>query len=149
MNRENNIVFYSQHCPHSRELLKEINAKDLEKYFVFVCVEQYRNRIPPQVDRVPALLIRNEGRVLFEDEILKYIGCDVTPIETLNGFSESFSFLEEDTLGPSNNFSVFGQEQRIVTPDDDNGNQKGDGSILEKFMTDRARDVSNIFGDKR
>ena len=160
MDRVDNILFYSEHCPHCRSIIDLILKRNIKEQFLFVCVDQHRTKIPPQIDRVPALIMKDEGKpyILFEDDIIRYIGeppreetINIEPVDqSVSAYSENFSFLEDDG-GPSTgskNFALFGQEQKIYTPDEDDENGKigGDG-VLDRFMNQRAQDVSSIFGD--
>lgn len=162
MSSVNNILFYSGHCPFCKEVMELIQKRDLKEYFVFVCVDQVRNRqlMPKQIDRVPALLIKSENRVIFEDAIIKFIGVpdseDIMPLDNqIGGFSEGFSFLDDDSVTGNNtpatkNFALFGQEQRIQCPEEDDGGGKTDTSnVLDRYMSERAKDVTSIFGDKK
>lgn len=165
MSQTNNILFFSSHCAFCEEVIAYISKHGMKSYFVLVSVDspQNRQRIPPQIDRVPALLIRDQGVVLFEDEITDFIRVkdpepDIAPMEQpMSGFSESFSFIEgadEDTNNisvASKNYSLFGQEQQITTPDDDGTSKTkpDNNNILDRYMSQRANDVSTIFGEKK
>jgi glutaredoxin-related protein len=165
MSQVNNIMFVSGHCSFCEDVIAYINKHGMKSHFLFVSVDnaQNRQRMPPQIDRVPALLIRDKGVVLFEDEIMKFIRVkdtepDIAPMEQpASGFSENFSFIEgaDDSLDTisvaSKNYSLFGQEQQITTPEDDGTTKsKPDNSnMLDRYMSQRANDVSAIFGDKK
>lgn len=161
MSRANNVLFYSSHCPFSKEVIDLITKRDIKEYFLMVCVDQLKNRrlMPREIDRVPALLVRDENRILFDDAIIQFIGQpdadDIMPVEQVtSAFSENFSFLGDESTDTvptaSKNFALFGQEQHIHTPEDDNSSGKGDtGNVMERYMSQRAKDVTNIFGDKK
>ena len=158
----NNVLFYSNHCPFSAEVVGLITKRDLKDQFVFVNIDSHanRSRIPREIDRVPALWIRDLSKVLFEDQITDYIGYPeedmILPVEQpTSAYSENFSFLEEDSsieTTASKGFALFGQEQHIHTPDDDSGGGKAgkadNGGMLDRYMSQRAKDVTSIFGEK-
>jgi hypothetical protein len=155
MTQQKDIIFYSNFCKYSQDLLKYIVKQDLKKMFVFVCVEKNRQRIPPQVDKVPALFLTNERRVLFEDDIIECIQSSVINIapseQPCSSFSDTFSILEDDTMMPnqsvdSKRFSIFGQEQRIHTPEEDTGNKNDNELSLERYNSMRESDITQIFG---
>jgi hypothetical protein len=159
------ILFYSSYCQFSRDIINHIVKKDLKPNFVFIPVETNKHRIPPQIDRVPAL-ITTEGDILFEDDIVSFINSateDIMPLEQpSSGYSDNFSFLGEDdqNKGTSNtllkNFAPFGTEQRIHTPEEDGGTGKGGGmnsdmdmKVMSNLQSQRDREIKSIFGETR
>ena len=167
MSRANNVLFYSERCPFSLQVIELIKHRGFQEYFVFVCVDHQRNRamMPKQVDRVPALLLREERRLLFEDDIVRYIGVperepapavvepEVMPLEQpVSAYSDNFSFLDDSMQGEAaaKNFALFGQEQHIQTVSEEDGGGKIDtSSVLDRYMSQRAHDVTSIWGDKK
>jgi hypothetical protein len=156
MNRD--IIFYSNYCKFSQDLIKYIAKRDLKKMFVFVCVDNNRHRIPNNVDRVPALYLLRDKRVLFEDDIFNCIEQSVQNINPMeqpsSSFSDTFAFVEDDTMQPnqlvdSKMFAKFGEEQRIYTPEDDSGNKNDNEHSLERFNAQRENDLTAVFGDRR
>jgi hypothetical protein len=153
------ILFYSSYCQFSRDIINNIVKKDLKSNFVFISVDTNKHRIPPQIDRVPALLIPS-GRVLFEDDIVNFLNSateDIMPLEQpSSAYSDNFSFLEDEeqsSQGTSNtllkNFAVFGTEQRIHTPEEDGGASKGGGNMkgMDSLQAQRENEVKSIFGN--
>lgn len=164
--RENNVLFYSGHCQYCRELMDYITKRDLRPYFVFICVDGGKVRLPPQVDRVPALMLRKERQLLFEEEIYQFIGVpdqeDVAPVEQpTSAYSETFAFIDDNNatgiapVAGSKNFALFGHEEHINTPEDDGSggvrSKSGTDSsgVLDRYMSQRAKDITSIFGSQK
>jgi hypothetical protein len=152
------IIFYSNYCKFSQDLIKYITKQDLKNMFVFVCVDKNKHKIPNQVDRVPALFLAREKRILFEDDIFKCIEQSVQSINPMeqpsSSFSDNFAFVENDAMQPnqlvdSKMFARFGEEQRIYTPEDDSGNKNDNEQTLERFNAQRDNDITSVFGDRR
>ena len=153
---DKDIVFYSNYCKFSQDLINYIGKKDLKKMFVFVSVDINRNRLPPQVDRVPALFLKKEQKVLFDDDIFACIEAsvpDANPLENLSSaFADNYSFLEEGggSKVAGGGFATFGQEQRIYCPQEDDGGKGPDNeATLERYNHLRENDVQKIFGEKK
>lgn len=164
MNQQKDILFYGTHCQFSKDVLNYIVKKNIRGEFMLINVEKNINRIPHQVDRVPALLTQQDHTLYFEDDIVSYIDAvynakfgrddNIEPVDQMNcGYSGQFSWLDDsqDATGPLQGFAPVGYEQRINTPDDDGGtNNKSSGSKeIDRFTSEREKDVSNIFGDRR
>ena len=151
------VLFYSRFCQYSKDVINHIIKKDMKNMFVFVCVDTNKGKLPPQVDRVPALYLTKEGRLLFEDNIIECINSfdeDISPLEQpSSAFSDNFSFISDDTMIQNSstvakNFAIFGQEQRIHCPDEDSG--KGDNEhSLERYTNQRENDMKSLFSDRR
>lgn len=165
MNQSKDIIFYGSHCQFSRDIINYIVKKDLRGMFMLINVEKNMSRIPRQVDRVPALLTK-EHALYFEDDIVSYIDAvynaqtggehEIDPVDQMNnGYSGQFSWLDENdtqgATGPLQGFAPFGYDQKINTPDEDGGmgNKSAGSKELDRFTSERDRDVQNIFGDRK
>jgi len=84
------ILYYSKFCEHSNKLLQTISKTNIQKDIHFICIDKRvkdsNNKIfivlengqkiimPENVNRVPALLLLNQGyNVLYGESILEYI----------------------------------------------------------------------------
>lgn len=83
------ILYYSRYCNHSKRLLSLLSKSSFQEQIHFVCIDQRTNKpdgsihilldngetmiLPPNVKRVPALLLINRGyQVLYGDQILQH-----------------------------------------------------------------------------
>ena len=88
------IVYYSNFCEKSKRLLQVLAKSACSKDIHFLCIDKREKSqdgvthlildngdkilLPPQVNRVPALLLLNRGnQILYGDQILQYL----TPVE--------------------------------------------------------------------
>jgi len=84
------ILYYSNFCEHSKKLLQTITKSDISKDIHFICIDKRskdsNNKIyiilengqkiimPENVNRVPALLLLNQGyNVLYGESILQHL----------------------------------------------------------------------------
>ena len=70
---EKYLLFYSNYCNYSKTLLDEVIKKDLQDYFLTVCVDTNIYTIPPFVDRVPIVYNKKSKKVFAEDSIIDLI----------------------------------------------------------------------------
>ncbi len=84
------ILYYSNNCRHSKELLSILSKSNIKDKFYYICIDKRskdsKNNIiihldngqnvplPPVITKVPSLLLQNHGnRVINGNEILNYI----------------------------------------------------------------------------
>jgi hypothetical protein len=113
----NSILYYSNHCNHSKDILFILSRMEVKKDMHFVCID---NRVkekngkinvildngakillPPNVMKVPALLLLNRGnRVLFGEEIKEFIRPKKKSVESMimGGEPLAFSFSNENEI---------------------------------------------------
>jgi hypothetical protein len=85
-----NLLYYSNHCNHSNQLLQLLSKSNIQKQFYYINIDkrskdEKNNTIihlengskvplPPMINKVPSLLLQNHGnRVLTGNEIMKFI----------------------------------------------------------------------------
>jgi hypothetical protein len=154
---QKDILFYSQFCNFSKEVLDAITKHNLKDNFMFVCVDNKQLKLPVFVDRVP--LIYTTGKKLLSDEhVMSYLKSRVEddalePYALVGGntnaYSDNYSFLQSDETiveDSSRNYNVIGMEQRIYAPEEADGpSGKVEASVLDKVMAERANDIQKLF----
>ena len=68
------VLFYSNYCSYSKEIINSILQKNLRHLFVLVCVDNKRAavQLPDFVDRVP-LVFTVDRRILTDDAVQAFI----------------------------------------------------------------------------
>ena len=158
-NMQKDILFYSNACGFSKEILQIIINNHMKDRFMLVCVDNRNLTLPPFVDRVP-LLYTSSKKLIADENLLNYIKSFVTSSSlqpyaligaNTNSYTDNFSFLTETEteIGDSSrNFNILGIEQQIYVPNEDE-NSKNFNTSLEKYMADRDADLQRILGNKR
>lgn len=157
---QKDILFYSNLCDFSKEVLNNLVKHQLKEKFLLVSVDNRNLKLPPFVDRVP--LIYTADKKLFADEqLMAYIQSKVAASSlqpysligtSTNSYSEGFSFLEEagEDFGTDSarNYNFVGMDQRIYAPEE--GDEQGSiqNNKLESFMANRDNDLQRIYGNK-
>ena len=155
------ILFYSNKCLHSKELLNLLHKDvQLNQKFTKINIDNPNIKIPPYVKSVPSAIITNNGQpnLMVGNAIFKWFNqrhsktietqsiLDWDP-QTMSGFSDGFSYLTNESV-MKRGFAAINDVNSIVTPDeknysnDDNKNQpktKLDNDY-ENFMNKRKFD---------
>lgn len=158
MQAQKDILFYSNLCDFSKEVLNTLVKHQLKESFMLVCVDNKNLKLPPFVDRVP--LIYSVTKKLFADEqLMAYIKSKISSSSlqpyslvgmNTGSLSESFSFLESgDEFGEvsARNYNFLGVEQKIYAPEDSSDAKGENSQKLEAFMASRDTDLQKLFGN--
>ena len=70
MNRlEKDLLFYSNYCLHSSNLLNSISKTSLNSRMFYICIDDSKIKVPSFITRVPSVFLVKDKQVLVEDEI--------------------------------------------------------------------------------
>jgi len=158
------ILFYSNHCVFSRQLLADIATHGIRELFILVCIDARTDQLPDFVDRVP-LVLTLDRRVLTDDAAFAFAAglaavapagtggtedAAVSPWSTVEmgsrGLSDKFSFLEHDA-GYGHNFVDVSSNPTIHTPDESPGKPSKTPS-LESYIAMRDNDIKPFLGQR-
>jgi hypothetical protein len=141
MSQNDHILFYSNKCLHSKELLNLL-LKDVElnKKFTKVNIDNQNIKIPPYVKSVPTAIVSVNGKpsLMVGSQIFTWYNQthsknvelqsiqDWDPL-AMSGYSDGFSYLTNaDAMKKS--FSFLTDSEGIITPDERNySNDEGGG----------------------
>jgi hypothetical protein len=68
-----NILFYSQKCQTSANLIKMLNHENLLKYFKMICIDGQEDKLPKAITHVPALIVQDAPKPFLGDETFKWL----------------------------------------------------------------------------
>lgn len=154
----NLILFYSNMCNYSKEVLKRIHNENLTGKFMLVNIDMPNLKIPSFVQAVP-LIYDKEDRIIyiddsievFLDRISKNDGSFLSAVDQLNGLTDRFSFIpgHEEHLNSRiyNTFDNkdFNADLRAPVVTSSEGASKFDESQYNSFLSQRDSDIANIF----
>lgn len=113
------IIYYSNFCERSKGLLQVLSKSAISKEIHFLCIDKRERNangttyiilesgdklpLPPQVTKVPALLLLNQGnKIIYGDQILQHLKPQEVVINNVatnnNGEPSPFS-MTNDSLG--------------------------------------------------
>ena len=151
------LLFYSNFCEFSKEIIGILIKQNIRNNFLLVCVDTRKFDIPRVIDHVPAILRPNTGEVITEENLYKYLesitvttkqNTEISPMLSVYGntlYSSSFSSLMEDEVSEDKNYVFLGNEVHIpVAPDENQAKAGGsfDSSAFEKYLEMRKSDDS-------
>ena len=98
---DKDILFFSNYCVHSKDLIKKISSTPLQKELVFICVDDKNIKLPPFIQVVPTIYLIKNKSILTEEKITEWIDSknkkDNDEIlayhgNSMNSLSTNFSF---------------------------------------------------------
>ena len=156
---QKDVLFYSNYCDYSKEILGIITKKNIRNDFVLVCVDSRTHQLPPFVDRVP-LVFSKDKQIIVDEAITEYVdsrgGDSSSSLEPFAlfacagkaNYSDGFSYItEESDNDMMKGYMYLNTATAIstVAEDPDSGKKsKIDSSILEKYMAERDNDIKII-----
>lgn len=158
MQVQKDILFYSNLCDFSKEVLATLVKHQLKDNFLLVCVDNKNLKLPSFVECVP--LIYTASKKLFaDDHLMNYIKSKISSSSlqpyslvgmNTGSLSESFSFLDNgDEFGETSarNYNFLGIDQKIYAPEESSENNGEGSKKLEAFMASRDNDIQKIYGN--
>ena len=147
---DKNILFYSNFCNHSKELLRTINQNPIKNSLIFVCVDDRNIQIPPFIKVVPTIYLTNNKSILTNNEITNWINQhgkqENEDILAYNGsnmasMSTNFSFLEEGNDLISSQYTLINDSETINTPKELNSENSHNSELSKDF--ERLQNLRN------
>lgn len=68
-----NLLFYSEKCNTSRNLIEMMKREDLLRYFEMICIDDKLDKIPPMITHVPALITTDTPRPWIGPDTFKWL----------------------------------------------------------------------------
>ena len=146
------ILYYSNFCPNSKELIKELSKSSIKDDIHFINIDQRVTKpdgathiilqngqellLPPTINKVPALLLLNHGnKVLFGEEINEHLRPKQVELDTSatqnNGEPLAFA-LGGDSYG-GQGFGVASDSYSFLDQDSEDLSAKGNGGMRQTW----------------
>jgi len=154
------ILYYSGYCTHSQNIIRYLAKNDLRNKLSFICIDKRardpnnnqlyvilengtRVILPPNVHSVPALLlVRENYRVLFGDDIIKhfepYMEEQKTVATKQNGEPMAFSLQGASAAVTSEQYTLYS-----LTPEELSSKGNGGRRELHNYVS-ASQDVIMI-----
>ena len=145
------IIYYSTHCNKSKAVLTALSKSRLQDDIHFLCIDRRvksstgavhiitetgeKVLLPPQVNRVPALLLLNKGhQVLYGEQILQHFqpkNAALNDVATgFNGEPNAFA-LGRESMGSG--FGVASDNYSFLDQSADELSAKGNGGMRQLY----------------
>lgn len=154
------MLFYSNFCQFSKEVLSRIIKLNVKNQVVLICVDVYRSKLPSNLSVVPTLMTHTGDMVIEEaiHERLDSLTSQNTPRDMFTGSATSFSFVDDAQgdggFGGEDHYGVFGDDQKIYTPEDDmaaeevtaaaNHSSRSQNTSFEQLQSQRDQEMQNF-----
>jgi hypothetical protein len=70
MNKLNkDLLFYSNYCLHSNNLINTISKTSLHENMIYICIDEKKVKVPSFITRVPTIYLVKDKKILVEDDI--------------------------------------------------------------------------------
>ena len=162
-----NIIFYSNYCTYSKEIINQISKTPINNKILYVCVDDKNIQLPAFIKAVPTVYLVEDKKIVIDEQIPKWIEEQISKKKVVNNihayfgssdnsYGASFSSLnDKDSEKPFiSSFTYIGDEQKIETPNDDssdNQNVSSKGLInssidndLEKLQNNRQQEFASL-----
>ena len=67
------ILFYSNYCTYSKEIINNISKTPLNEKMLFVCVDDSNIQLPPFITSVPTIYLINDKKIVVDEAIPEWI----------------------------------------------------------------------------
>lgn len=145
------IIYYSTHCDKSKSVLTALSKSQVSNDIHFLCIDKRvksgtgawhiltesgeKVLLPPQVNRVPALLLLNKGhQVLYGDQILQHFQPKNVALNNeatgFNGEPNAFA-LGRESMGSG--FGVASDNYSFLDQSPDELSAKGNGGMRQLY----------------
>lgn len=149
------VLFFSNYCNYSKDVVSYITKKNIRNAFVFVCVDKVRP-LPSFVDRAP-LIVSKVTKQIYADEIIMQLLDDVyqqyyppiqieaTPAFGIGNNQMESEFETLDGDGASSTLDMDQYRIHYISEDDNKlSGRKADSSQLEQYIAQRDTDIKMI-----
>ncbi len=161
------IIFYSNFCTYSKEIINQISKTPINDNILYVCVDDENIQLPNFITAVPTIYLVEKKRIVVDESIPKWIQEQLSkPEETKSddiqayfgsndsSFGCSFSTLDNKEEKPYiSSFTYLGEEQKINTPEESNSSNNssrdmnsnsGISNDYERLQNERNNEFQNI-----
>lgn len=70
---DKDIIFFSNFCDYSKEILNKIKEYKLQDKIVSVCVDDNNIKLPPFLEAVPTIYLYKSKSIIIDDDIINYL----------------------------------------------------------------------------
>tara|TARA_Y100000389_G_scaffold155774_1_gene156513 strand:- start:127 stop:621 length:495 start_codon:yes stop_codon:yes gene_type:complete len=149
------IIFYSNFCRYSKEILTTVTKSKLNDLLTFICVDDKNIQLPPFLTAVPTIYIANEKKIIMDENIQDWIkskqnsgndGLLDSYFSESSNFSASFSNLDDsEDKSFVSDFTYLDQPiDSINTPQEISGDKNKDNDVSKSYEDlQNSRTMSN------
>ena len=84
---EKDLLFYSNYCLHSNNLINDLAKTPLHDKILYICIDDKKIKIPNFITRVPTVYLVKQRKVLIEHEIGEWVNFNLRQLSSNNNQS--------------------------------------------------------------
>jgi len=149
------IIFYSNYCTYSKEIINQISKTKINDNIIYVSVDDDNIQLPPFIKAVPTIYLVKDKKIVIDDEIgnwiksktSKQVSEDLQPYFGTCGdsFGASCSNIDNTEIKPfTSGFTFLGEEQKITTSTDEKTKNSSFDNKYEEMQSQRSNEFSTI-----
>tara|TARA_B110001469_G_scaffold127165_1_gene146999 strand:+ start:1826 stop:2296 length:471 start_codon:yes stop_codon:yes gene_type:complete len=149
------IIFYSNYCTYSKEIINQISKTTINDTIIYVSVDDENIKLPPFVKAVPTIYLVNDKKIVVDEEIenwiksktSKQVSEELQPYFGTCGdsFGASCSNIDNTEIKPfTSGFTFLGEEQQITTSTDEKPKNGTFDNKYEQIQSERNNEFNSI-----
>jgi glutaredoxin-related protein len=150
------ILFYSNYCQHSREIINLFQKNNVIDSFMLINISAQKYKIPSFIKSVPTLYFNK--KTYSDNELESFINDNIInknnsieaffPSEMSSGIGYNYSYLESQNDNIRNSLMFISDEDeknKINTPNENDFLSSSDNSVnMNKLTEQREQDLQKI-----
>ena len=85
-----NILFYSNNCNYSKEVIKKISESSIKDNLIYVSVDDQNIKLPDFLTAVPTIYLVESKKILMDEEIINWIQQQNISTQTNNNELQAY-----------------------------------------------------------
>tara|TARA_B100001057_G_C22689341_1_gene887128 strand:- start:32 stop:694 length:663 start_codon:yes stop_codon:yes gene_type:complete len=128
---EKNLLFYSNHCDHSKKLLNFLNQSIINNNIIYICIDDKHINLPHFIKRVPTIYLTQEKRIIIEQEIDYWVNQQISIAHNKMERMKKESIITQQQQNP-NMMPPSNQNPNMMPPSNQNPNMMPPSKLEEK-----------------
>ena len=87
------IIFYSNFCTYSKEIINQISKTPINDNILYVCVDDENIQLPNFIKAVPTIYLVNQKRIVVDESIPKWIEEQLSQSSASESNNELMAYL--------------------------------------------------------
>jgi hypothetical protein len=127
------------------------NMENTKVEIQVVDIKNMNDKLPDFIDRVPLMLLQNEGKVIHDEELFEFVKSNEKTVEPfmineMNGLSDTYSFMEDKQL--DHGYVFLDRGEQLITNNENVSEETSKILNYDSYMEERDADIKKIFKDQ-
>ena len=141
------IIFFSNYCEYSKEILGKLQEANLLEAMVQVCVDDRNIKLPQFITAVPTIYLMDKKAIVKDEQIIEWV-VSMSPNKNTvfnelgsymnGGAGDNFAFLDDSDNPDATTLTYIDQDMTITTPNEANLKKRS----IEQLEKERSIDMN-------